>query len=124
MFKKIIRAMVVTLVTVMITLAVAGAVYALGQNTTVRSAIVGQAGALGGRERPAQLPAGLEAGAVTGAMPRAGERHDADGGDVRALASIARNLGLIALVTAAVVIPQKLFKLLVRRRPLRAASRA
>lgn len=113
MFRTFTRGLVVTLATVLITLAVSGAVYALGQNTAVRSAIVGQS--TGGRERAMQMPTG--AGAQM--TPPAGDRHEEGGLDAQTLASIARNVGLIALVTAAVVIPQKLFKLIVRRKPMR-----
>lgn len=123
MSRKITRGLIVTLATILITLAVAVAIYALGQNTVVRSAIVGQGAGLGGRERA--MPANFDTASGARVMPPAGEHHAEGGaGDARAWASVARNIGLIALVTAAVVLPQRLFKLVFRRRPAGAASRA
>lgn len=130
---KVLRAVIVTLVILAVTGITGAAVYALGQNTSVTSAIIGNAGFGEGRgpgfgegngqgrgriegQRPAP-PNGAQPGNFP---PRGFEGEGERGGEGGAGLNISwftvlgllRNLGMIAVVTFVIVVFQKLIKLI------------
>lgn len=138
---KILRAILVTLIILAITGITGAAVYALGQNTSVTSAIIGAGGAREGRgpglgegtgegqgrgrvegQRPAP-PTGAQPGNVP---PRGFEGVGGEGGaglniSAFTLMGLGRNLGLIAVITFAIVVFQKLIKLIFKKKPKQAS---
>jgi len=138
---KILRAVIVTLVILAITGITGAAVYALGQNTSVTSAILGNAGrgpGFGegngqgqGRGRiEGQRPA-PPAGAQPGNFPPRGfegeGEHGGEGGaglniSLFTLMGLARNIGLVAAITFVIVVFQKLIKLIFKRKPEQTTS--
>lgn len=132
---KILRAVIVTLVILAVTGITGAAVYALGQNTSVASAIIGGAGPGMGEGRGPGFGEGNGQGQgrgriegqrpapPAGAFPQGGFEGDHhEGGDglnisATTLMGLARNLGLVAAITFALVVFQKLIKLIFKRKP-------
>lgn len=121
------KTIIITLVILAVTGITGAGVYALGQNAAVQSAVVGTGGPGAGRGAGEGMGRGrIERGAPPAnaqgmpfPMRPEGEQHreGGEGFSAAGLVGVARNVGLIALITFVIVVAQRLFGLLFKRKP-------